>query len=171
MELSDVLPRIVRHLGDPGREVDDIANDAASLALVGVPWTSEMSRELWKCAARVASLLDPSPQKQAALSQCVSSKCVLKADIALLAMACGIKEANYLGMREMELAIEMSDEVVGKHCPIPRSAAMYILHMSCRCMTQQTANILFKGKDYADVYSRRAVFLDTRLRRTSRFFF
>ena len=139
---DDILWEIGRCL-TVGREIDDVARDAAELALVGNAMTTALSRHTWRHIADETALLDPCPHAQAEESLCIASSTVTAADLAPLAAACGMRGP----MHELLLALGQSDVEVGIHCPIPRPAALYVLHMSCRCMTHPVATIAFRGRD------------------------
>ena len=144
---ADVLGVIISHIGDPTREIDDVARDAAALAVVGSSATTQMSKLLWKRVSFLASLLHPSPHAQAIESHCIGGNVITKAHVRGLARACGIKYYYYWGLEHLTHELEHSDKVVGQHCPIPRSAALYVLHMICRLMTHDVAKILFAKHD------------------------
>lgn len=162
---DDVLGVIVSHIGDPSREIDDVARDAAALALVGSSATTLMSRLLWKRVSYLASLLHPSPHAQAVKSHCIGGNVIMKAHVYSLARACRIKFYYYWGSQDLTYKLEHNDEVVGSRCPIPRSAALYVLHMICRLMTHDVAKILFAKHDISACRQSRRGYVYADLRR------
>ena len=141
---NNVLDIILASIGDHARELDDVARDAAALAMVGSRDTSAMSKKLWGIVADLASVMQPCPRAQAVASHCLP-RTVTAATVRTLSRACAIKYDT--SMEYLTLKLDQSDELVGQHCPIPRSAAYYVLHMVHRHMAFATVEMLYPGRD------------------------
>lgn len=142
---NDVLEVVARRLADPDRQVDDVARDAAALALVGDPCAGFLSAALWKRVAGMAAVLDPSAVAQALASGC-TRRLYLRRHLVALARSSGVDDSP--PMAEIEDEIRYSDDPVhAVHCPIPRAAALYVLSMSFRWMDASKAAIAFPGRD------------------------
>jgi len=146
---TDVLDIVVACIGASSREIDDVARDAASLAMVGSPAATMLSAKLWARVADLASVMIPDPKAQALASHCMPRTSLAAADVRVLAKACGVKYSYDRSMESLLLALDRSDEHVGPRCPIPRAAAVYVLHMICRHMAADVAALVFPGRDYA----------------------
>lgn len=151
--LDEILEIVARKLISPGDEVDDVAAMAASLAMTSKRLSKVMSPILWAKAVRMAEHMHPDPAKQAILSKC-EPKTALKADFTLLAIACDVPRARSLTLEKLEEALDKSDCLVGKSCPIPRAAAAYILRMSRRVMAVQKAEIMYADRNLEGLRSR-----------------
>lgn len=161
--VDDLLDIVVSHLANPKREIDDIAKDAAVLTMVGSVETTKMAKKLWMKVVDLASLMHPCPHQQCLESKCTSNS-LTKADAVKFAKACGIYKSWY-SIDDIKRRVERNDAQVGVHCPIPQSAAFYVLHMICRCMPSETASVVFKGKDLNECRKYRSAYRFSDLRR------
>lgn len=164
---DDILERISLFMAGPEREVDDIARDAVSASLTcrGV---SALGHALWKRVESVAGSMDPSKECETRESRCVQSQVVLKHHVAVLAKACDIPYASSLPRYMLDAKLQESDDPVGQHCPIARSAALYVLHMKLRRMASNDAHFLFKDRDLSRCRSNGKGYLFCDLRRAPR---
>lgn len=143
---DDILEHISRFMVGPEREVDDLARDAVSVSLT-CRGLSALGRALWKRTEEFAGCMDPCPECESFRARCVRSQVVMKSDIADVARSCAMPYASSLPRYIMEDRLKESDEPVGPHCPIARSAALYVLHMKLRRMKADDAIFLYKDRD------------------------
>ncbi len=107
--------------------------------------TTVISRELWKLAAQTASLLEPCVEDEVRNSDC-TPQTYFKANLRQLAVACGVPVVRK--MAAMEDALGNSDDLVGPSCPIPRDAALYLLHLAWRRVSLAFARDTFCDRNF-----------------------
>lgn len=142
---DDILCSIAHCVADPDREVDDIARDCASLALVSRSFGT-IASSAWRALGKVAEAGPPVHTYRRSWGCLYPSKGLLKRELSGLATGVGCRKSVTLTEMKARLC---SSEHVGPWCHLPRRAALYIREISASVVSLDDPPSAFREKDLA----------------------